>query len=721
VVANRRASDLLAKMTQDEKILLVHGSGFPPLKGDNASARIPGIARLGIPQLRYKDGASGIGVDGMNATAFPSHLALAASWDTGLMAEVTTQMAREGRALGFAALLGGGMNMAREPRAGRTFEYLGEDPVLAGEMMVARTDAAQSEHVIFTLKHLVGNDQETNRFTSNSVIDQRTLRELYLLPFEMVTIRSQPGSVICAYNLLNGEHACQSKSLLTDTLKNEWGFRGVVQSDWILGLRDTVAGANAGADQEQPSDDRECVGAPPGYNCVVLFAAKLKQAVSAGAVDQSRLDDMVLRYLRTLYRLGIMDNPPPTVAVAIDPHVADPIALKSAMRSMVLLKNTSASSDQQPVLPLSASHLRSIVVIGGHADVGVMGGGGSALAPFRDKNASPAVNCLTPGAKDPVIHVFSMCAPWYKSSPVQALRVLLPGVAISYVDGSDTAAAAQAAAAADAAIVFATQYSVEGVDLSSLSLPDGKADSANQAYDQNALISAVAASAKRTVVVLETATAVTMPWVSKVHGVLEAWFPGVRGGEAIANILTGAENPSGKLPLTFPKSEADLPQASISASNLTVSYSEGLEMGYRWYDAKGIEPLFPFGHGLSYTRFDYSGLTAQRKNNGDITVQFTLSNRGSLRGAEVAQLYVKLPAAAGTPPQRLVAFQRVELAANASKRITVNVSAARFAVWDSHWKVLGGTATLTVGGSSRAMSPVATNVKLKAMAVDHAR
>lgn len=720
--ADRRAQALVAQMTQDEKLQLVHGAGFPAFAGGSASSRIPGIARLGIPDILSKDSGSGVGIDGVNATAFPSTLGLAASFDTGLMGEVSGQIAKELRTLGYAWALGGGMNLAREPRNGRTFEYLGEDPVLAGELMIARTNATQAEKVVSTLKHFVGNDQETNRNTSNSIIDERTLRELYLLPFEMAVVSAQPGSVMCAYNLLNNEKSCENKWLLTHTLKSEWGFKGVVQSDWFTAINGTVAAANAGLDEEQPGSADECASLPPYLPCASYFAARLKKAIEVdGTVAQSRLDDMVKRKLRTLIRVGVLDNPPPSTPGSIDAAPGDAIALKAAQRSLVLLKNATATGDDTPVLPLASATPSRIVVIGGNANLGVMGGGGSAQAPRRAAASSSPVTCLTPGAVDPVIRTFPLCAPWQPSSPLAALRKRLPNATITYLDGSDSAAAVAAARNADVALVFGTQYTVEVLDLPNLSLPDAASDPANQAYDQNALISQVAAAAPRTVVVLQSGTAVTMPWLSKVHSVLQAWYPGVQGGQAIADVLSGVVNPSAKLPLTFPVRDSDLPQASISVSDLNVVYREGLKMGYRWYDAQAIAPLFPFGHGLSYTSYRYSDLSATRNSDGQVSVTFTLRNTGAVAGTEVAQLYVSLPATAGVPPQRLVAFQPVTLAAGASQTVTLNVPAARFAVWDSAWKVPAGTATLKVGGSSRDTSAQRTTLTLSALTLDHAR
>lgn len=719
--ADDRATELLERLNQDEKLQLVHGAGFPPFFGGTASGFIPGIPRLGIPDLRFKDSGSGVGQDGVNATAFPSTLALAASWDPALMADVSTHIAKELRTLGYTTALGGGANLAREPRNGRTFEYLGEDPVLAGELMVARTDATQAQKVISTIKHYVGNEQETNRFVSNSVIDERTLRELYLLPFEMTVVRAQPGNVMCAYNLVNGEKSCENKALLTDILKKEWGFRGVVQSDWFSAINGTVAAANAGLDEEQPGSADECTSLPPFLPCNAFFAAKLKKAIEVdGTVPQSRLDDMVFRKLRTMLRVGVYDSPPPATSGTLDPAAGDAVTLKAAQRSMVLLKNDAAAVDAEPVLPLQADRVRRVVVIGGHADAAVMGGGGSAKAPYRDDNSTPAVTCLTPGAVDPAINTFPLCATWHKSSPLAALRARMPGATITYLDGSDVEAAKAAAAQADVALVFGTQYLVEAVDLPNLSLPDNSTDPANQAYDQNALIAAVSLVAKRTVVVLQTGTAVTMPWLGNVQAVLQAWYPGIQGGQAIADVLTGVVNPSGKLPITFPKSEADLPQKSISKTDLNVVYAERLQMGYRWYDAQGIEPLFPFGHGLSYTRFAYSRLDAEQQSNGNLKLSFRLSNTGQRKGTEIAQVYVNLPASAGTPPQRLVAFKPVTLAAGRAENVSITVPAARLAVWNQGWKVPAGPATVKVGSSSRDPASQNATVRLKPMQVRHA-
>jgi beta-glucosidase len=702
-VADSRAQSLLAQMTLDEKIQLVHGTGLGqgPIGG---AGYIPGITRLGIPDyiaadsttgvLQTRLGATGVRFDVNQSTPMPAPIAVAATWNPDRARDVGGQIARELRALGFSEGLGGGVNLAREPRNGRTFENLGEDPVLAGLMIAARTQGTQSEKVVATIKHFAGNEQETNRFTSNSVIDERTLRELYLLPFEIGIREGQPGNVMCAYNLLNGLKSCENPYLLTDVLKTEWGYKGKVQSDWFVALTDTLRGATAGLDEEQAGSTDDSVGF---FGVKSYFNQKLKAAVQAGTVTMARLDDMVTRKLRTMARIGLLDSPA-TPGGTIDTAAGDAVARKVAQEAMVLLKNADSGGSASAALPLAASSIRNIVVIGGHADVAVLSGGGSAGATPRDGNP---VTCLRPGY---TIGNVDGCAIWYRSSPLDAIRAKAPGATVTYFDGSDAAAAAAAAANADVALVFGTQWQTEGGDLPTLGLPDGTADPANQSHDQNALISAVAAQAKKTVVVLQSGTAVTMPWLSQVHAVLAAWYPGVQGGPAIADVLFGDVNPSGKLPLTFPKSEADLPQKAISATDLHVPYSEGLAMGYRWYDSRSITPLFPFGHGLSYTSFAYSGVKTSTQADGSVTVRFTLSNTGRRDGAEVAQVYAGLPGNLGDPPRRLVAWQKVQLAAGASTQLSLTIAPQRLSIWDTAqhaWRLPSGSYSFQVGGSSR--------------------
>ncbi|WP_175890850.1 glycoside hydrolase family 3 C-terminal domain-containing protein [Burkholderia cepacia] len=709
--ADQRAAALVAQLTNDEKLQLVHGTGLPaldlggPFPADalNGASYIPGVPRLGIPAVSSADSAGGVNVKNARVTALPAPVALAATWDPALAGTYGTRIALELRALGFAEGLGGGVNLAREPRNGRTFEYMGEDPVLAGTLSAARTQATQAQKVIATIKHFAFNDQETNRMTIDSVVDERTMREAELLAFEIGVKDGQPGNVMCSYNKLNGVYACENPYLLTTVLKNEWGFKGVVQSDWGA-THSTVAAVQAGLDEEEPgaADDNN---APLGS----FFNTKLRAALQAGSVSAARLNDMVQRKLRTLIRIGVMDAPPKPGG-AIDEAAGNADALAIARQSAVLLKNAAAPGDAQPVLPLAAGALKSVAVIGGHADAGVLSGGGSGAVPAIDGNA--VTTC-----QQPADTLFGGCATWYKSAPLAAIRAKAPNAAVSYLDGTDANAAASAAAQADVAIVFATQWQTEGLDLASLSLPDAKADPYNQQYDQNALIAAVAAKAKRVIVVLENGSPVLMPWLANVHGVLEAWYPGAQGGQAIADLLFGDANPSGRLPLTFPKQEADLPQSAIDPSRTQTVYAEGLAYGYRWFDAKAIEPLFPFGYGLSYTTYALSALSARADAAGNVTVGVTVTNTGARAGAQTVQIYAALPASLGEPPKRLVGWTKVALQPGEARTVSVAVPAQRFAVWDANahaWRIAAGSYGLSAAASSRDPQAQSTTVTLAA-------
>ncbi|MCA8278453.1 glycoside hydrolase family 3 C-terminal domain-containing protein [Burkholderia cepacia] len=709
--ADQRAAALVAQLTNDEKLQLVHGTGLPaldlggPFPADalNGASYIPGVPRLGIPAVSSADSAGGVNVKNARVTALPAPVALAATWDPALAGTYGTRIALELRALGFAEGLGGGVNLAREPRNGRTFEYMGEDPVLAGTLSAARTQATQAQKVIATIKHFAFNDQETNRMTIDSVVDERTMREAELLAFEIGVKDGQPGNVMCSYNKLNGVYACENPYLLTTVLKNEWGFKGVVQSDWGA-THSTVAAVQAGLDEEEPgaADDNN---APLGS----FFNTKLRAALQAGSVSAARLNDMVQRKLRTLIRIGVMDAPPKPGG-AIDEAAGNADALAIARQSAVLLKNAAAPGDAQSVLPLAAGALKSVVVIGGHADAGVLSGGGSGAVPAIDGNA--VTTC-----QQPADTLFGGCATWYKSAPLAAIRAKAPNAAVSYLDGTDANAAASAAAQADVAIVFATQWQTEGLDLASLSLPDAKADPYNQQYDQNALIAAVAAKAKRVIVVLENGSPVLMPWLANVHGVLEAWYPGAQGGQAIADLLFGDANPSGRLPLTFPKQEADLPQPAIDPSRTQTIYAEGLAYGYRWFDAKAIEPLFPFGYGLSYTTYALSALSARADAAGNVTVGVTVTNTGARAGAQTVQIYAALPASLGEPPKRLVGWTKVALQPGEARTVSVAVPAQRFAVWDANahaWRIAAGSYGLSAAASSRDPQAQSTTVTLAA-------
>ncbi|MDT8759144.1 glycoside hydrolase family 3 C-terminal domain-containing protein [Sphingomonas psychrotolerans] len=684
--AERRAALLLARMTRDEKLTLVFGqfaTDFPFAKykapagsREGSAGYIAGVPRLGIPAQWQADAGIGVATQGGAArkrerTALPSNLAVAASWSPEVAFAGGAMIGAEARASGFNVMLAGGVNLAREPRNGRNFEYGGEDPLLAGTIVGAQIAGVQSNRIISTVKHFAVNDQETDRNAGNSVIDPRAARQSDLLAFELAIEKGDPGSVMCAYNRVNGPFSCENPWLLRDVLRRDWGFRGYVMSDWGA-VHSTAPAIAAGLDQES--------GFP--FDRTPYFREELKKALADGKVQEAQLDTMVSRILYAMFRHGLFDRP---VTEAPFDLPASTLARNAAIsraaaeESIVLLKN------QGDVLPLAATAKR-ILVVGGHADKGVIAGGGSSLVYPKGGNAVPDIEPkMWPG---PVM--------FYPSAPLDALRRQRPDARIDFVDGRDPAAAAALAQSADVVLVFATQWAGESFDVS-LSLKDG----------QDALIESVAAANPRTVVVLETGGAVLTPWADKVAGIVEAWFPGTAGGEAVANVLTGKVNPSGHLPITFPRGLAELPHPAEPAKG-DVHYTEGAAIGYKWYDLQNSQPAFPFGHGLSYTRFAYSKLAATALP-GSIGLRFTVENRGKLRGKAVAQVYA---AGAGwEAPRRLAGFRKLDLAPGRSQQVSLTIDPRLLASYDEPaccWRVAPGSYRFTLGGSSAEVGATAT-------------
>ncbi|MGN6376078.1 MAG: beta-glucosidase [Sphingomonas sp.] len=682
--AAARAQSLTGRMTKDEKLRIVHGL-FPPNAKERhadmipSAGYVPGVPRLGIATLRESDASLGVANQveqrkGDTATALPSSLALAASFEPDLAYRSGAMIGAEARAKSFNVLLAGGVNLTRDPWGGRDFEYLGEDPLLSGVMAGESIRGVQSNHIVSTVKHYALNPQETGRHVVNAVIGEAALRESDLLAFELAIERGRPGSVMCSYNKVNGDWACENDFLLTQVLKKDWHYPGWVMSDWGA-VHSTVKAVKAGLDQEsgQELDDAIHYGLP------------LQKALASGAVSTARLDDMVRRILHGVVATGLIDHPVPTSEQTPDYAAHAAVAQEAAEKGSVLLKNAGA-------LPLARS-ARSIVLIGGHADAGVLSGGGS--SQVRSVGGAPVEIPLTSGAAASFARMT-----WHASSPLEAIRAKAPGAKVTYIDGTDPQAAAAAARAADVAIVFATQWRTEAEDLHSLSLPDG----------QDQLIAAVAAANPHAVVVLETGGPVLMPWLDKVGAVLEAWYPGQRGGPAIANLLFGDVDPSGKLPITFPRSEDQAPRPSapgLDALTATggdakiktfdVPYVEGAAVGYRWYAKRGLQPLFPFGYGLSYTRFRYDHLTVEGGNT--LTVGFDVTNTGSVAGADVPQVYVQAGRGDSAMP-RLIGFQRVALAPGETKHVTVTADPRLIADYDvarHGWHVAAGSYPVTVG------------------------
>lgn len=706
---DQRADLVIEQMTLDEKIGLLHGLGggfgAPPdpatealrLRSNGGAGFIPGIPRLGVPDIQMADAAYGVtrgAAKGRYSTALPSDIAGAASWDPKLAYEYGALIGRELRDQGYNMSLGGGVNITREPRNGRNFEYQGEDPILAGSMVAQFIKGVQDQGVIGDIKHYAVNDQETGRNIASSNLDKRTMRETDLLAFEIGVKEGNPGAVMCSYNRINGDYACENSYTLNDVLKKSWGFKGFVVSDWG-GTHSTAKAALAGLDQEMPGNQ--------------FFGTALKTAVEKGDVPMARLNDMVHRILRSEFAAGLFDRPARTTVPDVFGGLE--LAQRVAENGIVLLKNARGQ------LPLNSTTVKSIAVIGSHADVGVLSGGGSAQvdAPGGSAVAAPPP-AGGPGGPGGPGGMFGRGPTWYPSSPLKAIAARARGAKVEYNAGTDVAAAAALAKTAQVAIVFVNQPTSEGRDAPSLSLPD----------NQDQLVSAVAAANPHTVVVLETGGPVSMPWIDQVSGALEAWYPGIRGAEAIAGILFGDVNPSAKLPATFARSDADLPHPQLPGSNVTaqelpapagapagaaanfrrrqlppfdVDYTEGLKVGYKWFDAEDKQPLFCFGHGLSYTTFAYSGLKASRDN-----VTFTVKNTGTRAGAEIAQVYAGLPAATHEPPRRLVGWAKVQLAAGESKAVSVPLEPLRLSIFNVEkdaWELVPGEYRIYVGGSSR--------------------
>jgi beta-glucosidase len=645
----QRAARLVAQMTLDEKISQMHTTGT----GAGGIARlVPGIPRLGIPDLRITNGPAGVGTGSVStqpsATALPAPVALAATFDTGLAYRYGVVEGVETADVGHNLLEAPDVNIVRVPQGGRAFENYGEDPLLAGQLAIADIRGIQHQGVMAEVKHYAANDQETNRRTVNEVIDDRTLHEIHLPAFEDAVKGANVATVMCAYPSINGEFACENKHLLTDVLRDQWGFAGFVQSD-ASATHSAVGSAQAGQDLELRDNGP--------------YDQELKQAVLDGRVSTQTLDTMIKRRLATEIRFGLFDHPATTSP--IDAAAGGLVARTVAEQSTVLLKNSGGQ------LPLAAGAVHSIAVIGPYAQQVHPGGGGSS-------------------------HV----KPLYTVSPVQGIQQRVgPSVNVTSSDGTDTAQAAQTAAAADVAVVIVGDLEREGSDRKNLSLTG----------NQDELVRAVAAANPHTVVVVDSGAPVLMPWVDSVPAIIEAWYPGEEDGNALAAVLFGDVNPSGKLPVTFPRTEDQTPISSPArwpGVNGTVQYSEGLQVGYRWYDAQGQDPLFPFGYGLSYTSFSFSHLTVSPRLDryGQAVVGVDVTNTGTRTGAEVAQVYLSDPVAAGEPPRQLKGFQKVTLRPGQTKHLTFRLDQRAFSIWDSaaqRWTTVDGRYGVAVGDSSR--------------------
>jgi beta-glucosidase len=658
--SRQRAQDLVARMTEDEKFAWLSGPMAIPLTDElkaqgaiGSAAFYPGIPRLGIPAMQQADASLGIsnigGVrPGDHATGLPSSLLLGATFNRQLAHDSGALVGREAKAKGFNVQLAGGANLIREPCGGRNFEYISEDPLLTGELAGHSVAGIQAQGVVSTVKHFVANGQETGRVMVSANLAEAALRESDLLAFQIAIEIGKPGAVMPGYNLVNGHYASENAFLLQQVLKDEWGYAGWVMSDWGA-THSTVKAALAGLDVQSGAnlDDAH------------YFGQALRDAVRDGQVPQARIDDMVARILTSLIDVGALD------AESIDDHTQlidfshhKLIAQRQAEEGIVLLTNRNVT------LPLP-QRLARLLVVGEHADHGVLCGGGSSAV-------TPIGSLQLPGTSIMGMDVAKIVQP---SSLVTAIKEESAARDVVFVDGADRQQVLDEARKADAVIVFAQEWRSEGLDAVGLALPD----------DQDALIEAIAGVNPATIVVIQSGGPVTMPWRDSVAAILTAWYPGSGGGPAVAGVLFGRVNPSGRLPVTFPASEAQLPRPAqidpeTTTSNpatprkggiIALDYDiDGSDVGYRWFAREGHEPLFPFGFGLSYTTFELSGLHVNV--DGRYTASVEVANTGARTGAVVVQIYVAKPGADGFV-KRLAGFTKTMLAAGGRASVEIDL------------------------------------------------
>lgn len=680
-----RAASTEAQMTDAERVVLTNGVMPLPFVPDfkipdgavAGAGFVPGLPRLHVPNLTESDASLGVsyvmGLRGpAGATPLPSGTAMGSTWNPALIRQGGAMIGAEARAKGFNVLLAGGVNLTRDPRNGRTFEYLGEDPLLAGTLAGEAIAGIQSNHIISTVKHFALNGQETARSFVNSRISDANARESDLLAFQIAIERGHPGAVMCAYNKINAIQACGNDYLLNRVLKTDWGYRGFVMSDW--GAVHSLDFALKGLDQQSGAQ----------LDPKLFFGADLAKAAASDDAYRARLHDMNRRILYAIYANGL-DTHPVQPGGAIPKAANLDIAEAVAREGIVLLRNRGNA------LPLATSAKR-IAVIGGYADTGILSGAGSSQV-HMDGGAATTVPL---GGAGPFAGLIA--EQYHRSTPpLAAIKAKAPGATVTYRAGFYISDAVEQARKADVAIVFANQWQTEGLDQPDLSLPRG----------QDALIAAVTAANPNTIVVLQTGSAVAMPWLDKTAAVVEAWYSGGRGGEAITSVLFGDTNPSGRLPMTFPASVSDLPRPKLDGSDTLepdfqgrsgseigaeANYDiEGSDVGYRWNARMGKHALFPFGYGLSYTSFATSGLKLS-----GLSASFTVTNTGARAGATVAQLY--MVAKPGGPQQRLVGFQKVMLKPGEKRIVTVAIEPRIVADWEANgWTIAPGKYEFALG------------------------
>jgi beta-glucosidase len=667
--ADERAGLLLGALTRDEKIDLLAGDELTGVAGqeDKHTGTLNGVERVGLPPVYFSDGPVGPR-QGM-ATAMPSPISLASTFSPALAARHAAVVGDEVRKKGNDVVYAPAVNMQRTPLNGRTFEYFGEDPFLSSQLTVGWTRGVQEQGVIGNVKHYAVNNQEGpgayvpfsplgvptlgSRITVDARLDERTLREIYLPQFEAAVKQGGVGSVMCAYNRVNGQFACENERLLEDILKGEWGFPGLVLTDYGA-AKTTGPSLRNGLDLDI-------------WPAQVYRPEQVKAALATGQAAESDVDEHVRRTLRTLFAFGFFDReayPNDASKIDQDAHHAESGALEE--QGIVLLEN------DRGVLPLDAGRTRKLALIGPEADLNKNGGGSSAIDAYKT------------------------------TTPKQGIEARLGAGKVAFDDGSDAARAAQVARDADVAVVVVGDNMSEGADKPCMGLNCGSQDR----IDRDALIEQVAAAQPNTVVVLQSGGPVLTPWRDRVRGLVEAWFPGQNGGGAIARVLFGDAEPGGRLPATFPVREADQPTSGDPEKYPGVAeraqYKEGVFIGYRWFDERDLPVAYPFGFGLSYTRFALSDLRIA----GD-RVSVTVRNTGARRGTAVPQVYLGLPdpkPGVEQPPRQLKAFDRVELAPGQSRRVAFTLGDRAFQYYDeagAGWRTAPGCYRVMVGQSSR--------------------
>lgn len=680
----QRAQMLVHAMTLDQKVHETTWSDPPWFTHFGTAGHIDAIPQLCIPEINMSDAGSGVVGLQQGTTVFPSGIAQAAMWDPAMSFKFGKALGEEAFAKGINVMLGPGMDMARIATNGRNFEYGGEDPFLTGQVMASAIRGIQANPVLAEAKHYVLNDQEYDRMTVDVTVDDRTLHEIYLAPFEAAVKQGHVGSIMCSYNKAFGQYLCQNKDMLTGILRKQWGFDGFVTSDWSA-AHSTVPSAKAGLDIEMNAGGTHYYGTPLG------------DAVKAGQVSQSTLDAMLTHVFVPMFRFGLFDHPPVGQPDAYlngaDTPAHHALAREMSEQSTVLLKN------QDNLLPLDTGKGRTIAVIGTAANPmgasGNSGGGGSSHGS---------------GLPSPV-------------SPLEGIehQAQTRGDHVIYSPGTAQADATAAAKAADVAIVVIADTESEGSDRTTLDAHPAlgciSVGCGGVGEDENSLVQTVAAANPNTVVVVDAGAPISMPWLGNVKSVLDAFYPGVENGNAIADLIYGVANPSGHLPQTFPKSLQDMPEKTpqqYPGVNDEVKYTEGLQIGYRYFDAHNVEPLFPFGYGLSYTTFKFSRLRLS-SNGRTATVRLRLANTGSRPGADVAQVYVAFPKALGEPPRQLKGFAKVNLDPGQARTVTIPLGARSFSYWDSAqqgWVESRGCYGISVGDSSRSL-PLSGTVAIR--------